>query len=179
MRIRVAALFLFACICPVLIRADHLPEGEVARGKADTVLSGVDVYKSTARQVTAKLGTPTKVADVPSSRDVAGGRDYEWQRDDARLQLWTWNDKDDESVPYSAEVWGTKPAGGIGITGRGLKLGATLADVRRLYGARFSKTRHDDGTLQVIVQWQDETTLYLYFDRRGHIDHMHLLAQIE
>jgi hypothetical protein len=117
LRIRVAALFLFACIYPVLIRADHLLEGEVARGKADTILSGVDVYKSTAKQVTAKLGTPTKVTDVPSSPGVGGGRDYEWQRDDARLQLWTWNDKDEESVPYSAEVWGTKPAGGSGSLG--------------------------------------------------------------
>jgi hypothetical protein len=169
----------FCWLAPAAALADHLPESKIARGKSDAILSGVDVNNSTIRQVIAKLGQPTKVTDVPSTANVAGGRDYEWQRGNVKLQLGTWNDKGDESIAYSAEVWGTKSEGKVGQTGRGLKLGATMADVRRIYGPRFSKSKRDDGTLQVIIQWKDDTTLYLYFDKTGHVYHMHLLAATE
>ncbi len=172
--LRVVVFFAVCLAIPPAAMADHLPENKLARGRADTVLSGVDVYKTPMTKAIAELGKPAKVTDVPS-----WGRDYDWQREGTRLQLGTWNDKGDESVPYSAEVWGAKPAGSIGITGRGLKLGDTLADVRRIYGGRFIKAKHNDGTFHLTIQWEDETTLDLDFDKTGHINHMQLEAEIE
>jgi len=178
---RVITLLLLAlyCLVSTATLADHLPEAKIARGKADTILSGVDVYHSTIRQAIKKLGPPTSAEVIPEKNDIAGGKRYEWKTEKTNLLLVTWNDKGEDSVPYSAEVWGAAPAGKIGITGRGLKLGAMLTDVRRIYGPRFSKSKRDDGTWQIIVQWQDQTTLYLYFDKTGHVGHMHLMAAIE
>lgn len=175
----VVVLFAVCWAIPPAALADHLPENKLARGRADTVLSGVDIYKTPMTKAIVKLGKPAKVTDVPSTPDEGGGRSYEWQRGDTRLELFTWNDKGDESVPYSAEVWGKKPAGNIGTTGRGLHLGDRLADVRRIYGGRFIKTKHKDGSFHLTIQWEDETTLDLDFDKTGYINHMHLMAEVE
>ena len=157
--------------------ADRLPENEIAKGKADDVLSSVNVYKTTINQIFTRLDQPTRTIDV--LEDKNDGRDYEWDRGEIKLFLGTWNDKGNNSIPYSVEVWGKRSVGILGITGRGLKLGHTLADVRQVYGDRFSKYQQDDGTLRVTIQWQDETTFYLYFDHSGKIDHMHLMAATE
>jgi hypothetical protein len=177
-RLATIVLLTVCCRFPVIVFADHLPESEIARGRADTVLSAVNVYHSTMQQVIRKLGQPTSSRTIPDAKDIAGGKQYEWKTKEVRLVAVTW-DEEKNSVPYSVEVWGAKPTGKLGITGRGLNLGATLNDVRRVYGIRFNTSRHDDGTIQLIVQWQDETTLYLYFDETGHVNHMHLIAAIE
>jgi hypothetical protein len=159
--------------------ADHLPENQIAKGKADEVLSSVNVYKTTMGQIFSRLGPPSRTIDVLEDRNIAGGRDYEWDRGEVKIFMGTWNDKGTSSVPYSVEVWGKRPAGILGITGRGLRLGDKLSKVRQIYGHRFGRYQQDDGTLQVTIQWQNETTLYLYFDHSGKVDHIHLMAATE
>lgn len=157
--------------------ADRLPENQIAKGKADDVLSSVNVYKTTVSQIFSRFGRPTRTIDV--LEDKNDGRDYEWDRGEVKLFLGTWNDKGNNSVPYSVEVWGKRSVGVMGVTGRGLKLGNTLEDVRQIYGDKFSKYEQGDGTLRVTIQWQNETTLYLYFDPSGKIDQIHLMAATE
>ena len=69
----------------------------------------------------------------------------------------------------SVEVRGKKADDNFGTTGHGLKLGSTMADVRRLYFPRFS-TVPDNDESQVTLVWS-QTTMHLYSDhvvvRRG------------
>ena len=168
-----AVVLLLCCVGT----ADRLPANQIAKGKADDVLSSVNIYKTTIGQIFSRFGHPSRTIDV--LEDKNDGRDYEWDHGEVKLFLGTWNDKGNNSIPYSVEVWGRRPVVILGITGRGLRLGDTLAEVREIYGERFSKYQQEDGTLQVTVQWQDETTLYLYFDHSGKIDHIHLMAATE
>lgn len=174
----VGVLFLTLVATSMSAVADHLRDSEIARGKADTVLCGVDVYATPLKQVVAELGPPTKGDTTLSTIDQAGGVDYEWQAKGLRIELGAWNAKS-ESVPYSVEVWGTKPVRKLGRTGRGLSLGDTQKDVLRIYGNRLFVTKLADGAKYMIIQWRDDTTLYLTFNLQGQINHMHLLASVE
>ena len=166
-------------LLPCILKADHPPDRETAKGKSDTVLSGVDVYVSTIAAVEKWMGKPARIEDLPERDNIAGGRNYEWRRPGVRLVLGTWDDQGPHSIAYSVEVWGAKPDGIIGTTGKGLRLGSKLASVRRIYGSRVRRLKRDDGTLQVTIQWRDETRLDLYFDWQGRVNHMHLLASTE
>ncbi|MGA7414303.1 MAG: hypothetical protein WBW33_27790 [Bryobacteraceae bacterium] len=55
-------------------------------------------------------------------------------------------------IAYAVDVSGNPNP--MTKTGRGLELGQTLNDLKRVYGSRFRK-RGDD----VIVQWQDGTEM--------------------
>lgn len=162
-----------------ILRADDLPHRLRAKGRSDAILAGIDVYKSDVKAVIAELGQPTKVIDVPDKGPVAGGQDYEWEKAGLKLVCGTWNDKGEDSVCYSVEVWGMDSSNKIGATGRGLRLGATLTDIHRIYGQRMLVSKLDDGDVQVTVQWSDDTTLYVFVNKQGRIDHIHLLASTE
>ncbi len=163
----------------VVFRADDLPDRLRAKGSSDATLAGIDVYKSAVKKVIAKLGQPTRVIDVPNTGPAAGGRDYEWQKGSLKLVCGTWNDKGQDSVCYSVEVWATDSSSKIGMTGRGLTLGATLADIHRIYGQKVLLSKLDGGEVQVTVQWHDDTTLYLFMNKNGRVNHIHLLASTE
>ena len=178
-QIRPVVIMLFFSLVSTVLVADDLPDRLRAKGDSDTTLSGIDVYRSTVKEVIAKLGQPTKVIDVPDTGLVAGGRNSEWKKGGLKLICSTWNDKGEASVAYSVEVWGTEARSKIGDTGRGLGLGATLSDIHRIYGQRMQVSRLEHGKVQITVQWNDDTTLYLFLNDRGHIDHIHLLASTE
>src|SRR5580698_6962733 len=137
---KASLLMLFLSFASAVL-ADDLPDRLRAKGNADTTLAGIDVYKSTIKELIAKLGQPTRVMDVRDRDLVAGGRDYEWEKEGLKLVCGTWNDKGEDSVAYSVEVWGTGSGNKIGITGRGLKLGATLEDIHRIYGRQMQLNR--------------------------------------
>lgn len=174
----IVLLFLFSLTLSVL-RADDLPEHLRIKGAADTLLAGIDVYKSTVREAIIKLGKPTKVIDYPETGPVAGERDYEWEEGQLKLTCGTWYDKGDESVIYSVEVWGKNADGRMGSTGRGLALGSTISEIHRIYGRRMLVNRLENGIVQVTIQWRDDTTLYLFLSKSGHLNHIHLLAATE
>jgi hypothetical protein len=176
---KTVVIMLLSSFASAILVADDLPNRHRAKGSSDTTLAGIDVYTGTVEKVIAKLGEPTKVIDVPDTGIVAGGRNYEWTKKGLRLVCGTWNDKGEDSVVYSVDVWGTSTGGEIGSTGRGLKLGATLSDIHRIYGQRMQLSRLDHGNVQVTIQWNDDTTLYLFLNKNGHIDHIHLLASTE
>ena len=177
--IRTTGIALFIWSCALTIKAEDLPRDERQKGTHETTLSEVDVYKDTIAVVVSSLGRPNKTIETQDTSIVAGGRDFIWKRDGVRLVVGTWNDKGNESTPYSVEVWGPHSNGLLGSTGRGLKLGDTLRAIIRIYGRRFAIYKFSDGRTQVTLQWRDNTTLYVYLDRSGHIDHMHLLAAPE
>jgi hypothetical protein len=170
---------LFLSCGSVVLSADDLPARLRAGGSSDSTLAGIDVYRSAVKTVIARLGQPIRVIDVPNTGPVAGGRDYEWQKGNLKLVCGTWNDKGQDSVCYSVEVWGTDASSMIGATGRGLRIGATLADIHRIYGQKMLLSKLDDGGMQVTVQWRDDTTLYLFINKKGRVDHIHLLASTE
>jgi hypothetical protein len=174
----VVIMLLFSLFSTVLA-ADDLPKHLRAKGNADTTLSGIDVYKSTVKEVIAKIGQPTRAIDVPDTGTVAGGRNYEWEKGGLKLICGTWNDKGEDSVAYSVEVWGTDAGSKLGVTGRGLGLGATLSDIHRIYGQRMQLSSLEHGDFQVTIQWNDDTTLYLFLNNNRHIYHIHLLASTE
>lgn len=80
-----------------------------------------------------------------------------------KIEIGTYDDKGNQSIPYSLEAWGNKAEGKIGRTGRGLKLGDSSENVRRIYGKRFLYNKNNDGTSQIKIQWQDETETGLIF----------------
>lgn len=170
---------LIVSLVSTFLVADDLPDRLRAKGSSDTILSGIDVYKSTVKEVIAELGQPTRIIDVPDTGPVAGGRDYEWQKGSLKLVCGTWNDKGEDSVCYSVEVWGTGSGNKIGTTGRGIRLGSPLADIHRIYGERMLLNKLGNGDTQVTIQWHDDTTLYVFVNKKGHIDHIHLLASTE
>jgi hypothetical protein len=178
-QMKAVVLMLFLSFASALLLADDLPSRRRAKGSSDTKLAGIDVYTSAIKTVIAKLGDPTKVIDVADTGVVAGGRDYEWTKKDLKLVCGTWNDKGENSVVYSVELWGTDAAREIGRTGRGLKLGSTFSDIHRIYGQRMQMSKLDHGIVQITIQWNDDTTLYLFLNKNGHIDHIHLLASTE
>jgi hypothetical protein len=169
----------FLFLGSLVLRADDLPDRLRAKGRADTMLAGIDVYKSPVKAVIAELGPPTKVIDVPETGPVAGERDYEWQKGDLKLVCGTWNYKGQNSICYSVEVWGTDSRSKIGSTGRGLRLGSPLAEIHRIYGQRLLLNMLHDGDAQVTIQWKDDTTLYAFLNKKGRINHIHLLASTE
>ena len=172
-------LCLLLC-CPALL-ADHLPACKIAIGKPEHVLAGVNVYDDTIGEVIKRLGKPdhftaTTNADYPPG---SGERSYEWDRDGVRLRVGTQFRTDAttkkivESAPMIVDVWGEGP-GNLGITGRGLRLGADLTAIKKIYGSRFQKDPH-----AVTLQWKDETTLVIDLKKDGRIVHMQLLAAVE
>jgi len=134
----------------------------------ETVLSAIDLYDSKVEQVIANLGAPSRVAETAASE-----RSYEWDRKTCRLKILA---LDNGSITR-IDVWGTTPDSGIGTTGRGLKLGATIDDARRLY-IRFPAD--SDPTLKGYSYWDcapSRPVLGIDFGKGGRIDHMKLTRE--
>lgn len=171
-----ASFLLLLFLASFVANADDLPARLRAKGSPDTMLAGIDVYTTTVREAIAKLGKPAKVVDYPETGPVAGGRDYEWDNKRLKLVCSTWNDKGENSHIYSVEEWGVDTDGKTYATGRGLTLGSTLSEIHRIYGQRIVVSKLGNGVVQITIQWRDDTTLYLFLNKSGHLDHMQLLA---
>jgi hypothetical protein len=72
-------------------------------------------------------------------------------------------------------VWGTKPEGKLGRTGKGLALGDSINRLRVLYGSRYIERQAKD-VHTVFIEWRDTTGLEIEFDKQGRINHMTLFA---
>ena len=78
----------------------------------------------------------------------------------------------------SIDVVGSCPHAGIGLSGRGLKLGDSLIDARRIYllQSYFGTTPSD--TSPGPFRWSDwAPTLQVDFDKSGKVNHMKLTWQ--
>ena len=163
-------------------RADHLPDNLQARGKPETRLAGIHLTDHTKLSDVIKLyGPPTKVKASESDRpDFSSSYDYYWVRPGLNLHVLI------ERLPRKIPEWeyvslvevdsGTSRK--IARTGKGLRVGDTLKDLKRIYGHRF-KVRdipklkiHD-----VMVQWhREEYSLVAKLDRRNRIKSFGLSA---
>jgi hypothetical protein len=76
------------------------------------------------------------------------------------------------------EVEGSQPTGRIHGTGRGLKLGDDLADVRRIYGPRYKvRNKPKLNIHDVMIQWRvEEFSLVAELNKKGKITKLSLFA---
>ena len=144
--------------------ADHLPDNLIQRGKSDTLLCDIDVYHTTLADVKTRFGAPLSFKNYPETIAAA---EIIWEQEGSRVHVWINADNAVEAVNVSG-----KPSP-IAKTGRGLALGQSLADVRRIYGTRF-RQRGDD----ILLQWEDETELRIHLTA-GRITSLELVADEE
>jgi hypothetical protein len=116
----------------------------------------------------------------PPNLNVVDTYHYRWLKRGIKLHLVVYRFNETKNGEYIAviEVEGSQPTGFIHGTGRGLKLGDDLSDVRRIYGPRYKVRNvpklniHD-----VMIQWRaEEFSLVAELDVRGRITKLSLFA---
>ena len=162
--------------------ADHLDERLQARGTPETTLAGIHLSERTKIADVIRLyGRPTKREGSESDNpNVASSYDYYWirrglnlhvlvQRLPRRMPGW-------EYVSLVEVDYGTSRP--VAKTGKGLRIGNSLKDLKRIYGNRF-KVR-DIPKLNIhdaMIQWrQEEYSLVATLDKRDKITALQLFA---
>ena len=143
-----------------------------AKGKPDTVLSGINVCSTPMWKVFRMLGNPARTERI-TNQPV-----FVWERGEVKLKVSEYTFLRG-LVPNFVEVSGKAPVGDIGKTGRGLALGATLNDIRRVYGRRFPVDVDESHRVSwVSVLWKGQGTAGLDFrlNSKGQVDYIQLLA---
>jgi hypothetical protein len=70
------------------IAGDELPKSKLAQGRAETVLAGVDLFKTPVKQAFSKLGMPAFAQETsPESPGISGSRSYVWKAPKITLQI--------------------------------------------------------------------------------------------
>lgn len=177
---QVAAIVVFAMLTVGQPMADHLDETRVARGKPEHILCGIEVTKSRIADVIRLYGTPIHVEDNPLEDTPGSGEpNYVWEKNGVRMEIgtgyYTRNGKRIESETYSVKVSGKGAHGSLGRTSAGLALGMKWTRLKQLYGNRFFRSSKSS----FLIEFRDETRLYVSVDDSGRITSMHLLANIE
>jgi len=160
--------------------ADHLPPELQARGRPEKRLAGIVPGRSTVADVIKMYGKPSEVTKQgkPAGLNVVDTYDYYWVKSGVKLHLLVYGGSGIKGGEYIAlvEVEGPDVRGMIGRTGSGLKLGDSMAEVKRIYGRRFKERQlpklniHD-----VMIQWREEEfSLIAEFDNRGRIKNLSL-----
>lgn len=128
-------------------------ESVVLKGKADTSICGFDVTKAVLKDVKSKLGK-LKYKDKDELVKV-----YQWNKGALKVEIQI--STDDDSIKH-VTVKGDDPTG-VCKTGRGLQLGQTLDDVKKIYGKLSSETIiSDDGKgVSASLNWEQEADLYI------------------
>jgi hypothetical protein len=144
--------------------ADHLPANLIARGEPETLLCDIDVTHTTLSDLKKRFATPLSYKTHPETEEAA---EIIWVQEGSRVHA-TINA---DNIAYAVEVSG-KPSQ-IAKTGRGLALGQSSADVKRIYGPRFRKR----GT-NITLQWKDGTELRVLLTA-GRISSLELIASVE
>jgi hypothetical protein len=144
---------------------------------SETVVSGVDLRRDTLKQVLKKLGKPSHIE--MSSPRMEWGRTvvtgiYEWQTGKCWVRATTLSERGLDPKITSLDVWGSHPDGEIGTTGRGLKLGDAIRDVRRIYGLRlyFGVTLSEEDSCGLDFSPESLLTLSVDFDAEGRVNHL-------
>lgn len=153
-------LALFACIA----RADHLPESLLAQGPREVSLCGINVYHSRVPELMKKFGKPFTYEKYPKTEEAA---EMVWHANGSKIHV-TVNTID---IAYAVSVEG-KPSD-LTSSGRGLRLGQTLDDLKRIYGNRFLKQGNN-----ITLQWADGTELRASL-RENHVIALTLIAAVE
>jgi hypothetical protein len=157
-------VLILLALFPVVLCADHLPGRLIAQGEHETSLCAIEVNHSHVDELMQRFGTPAVYDKYPKVKDQA---EISWDKDGARIHTYVNVDQ----VAYAVEVSGAPSD--QDATGRGLRLGQTIADVIRIYGNRYRKR----GT-QVTLQWADGTELRISFEK-NRIAKLMLVAPVE
>ena len=161
--------------------ADHLPSELQARGTPERRLAGIRLDRSKVSDVIKMYGKPSRVVHHPKPPNLNTVDTYEyfWTKPGVELHLLVYR-LGVTGGEYIAliEVEGSRASGTYGRTGKGLKLGDKLVDLRRLYGRRFKRDRLPTGEMYAVtVQWRsEEYDLGAWFDERGRITKLSLSA---
>jgi hypothetical protein len=151
-------------LLPGFIFADHLPANLVALGKPETLLCDIDVNHTTLSDLMKRFSTPLSYKTHPETEEAA---EVIWDQEGVRIHATINTD----NIAYAVEVGG-KPSP-IAKTGRGLALGQSSADIKRIYGPRFRQRGND-----VTLQWNDGTELRVRLTS-GRISSLELIANVE
>ena len=156
------ALLALVFVSPMFGQDANNQQPVYAAGKPETVLSGIDVCSTPMWKVYDRLGVPQRT-EHPRIQP-----EYIWERGRVRLIASEYYYLDG-LVPNWVEVSGKAPVGDIGKTGRGLALGATLSDVRRIYGGNFPVDVYR-GVRQVVIEWEKSSeVLYITLDKKDRV----------
>jgi hypothetical protein len=160
--------------------ADHLSGAQVALGHFETRLGPIWLEHTTKNDLIKLYGPPSEEKTLPDDQDSSRGeRLYFWNINGSKLGVRTWFQPKGESSIDSAEVWGTK-ALKWARTGKGLKIGDSEADLKRIYGRRFqSGRRKGDNILYIFIQWANGTEIHVDFSPQNKISHIQIAAPIE
>ena len=172
----IATLLIGAGLSSSVARADHLADVLPAKGKTEKQLAGITLTETTKlSDITRLYGKPTKHKAWESGNPkVSSQYDYYWLRPGLNLHVqierWPGSERVDlvEVNAVSRKVGGT---------GRGLRVGHTLRDLKRLYGSSF-KVRDIPklGIHDVMLQWRSGYSLYANLDRNNRIISLSLSA---
>ncbi len=162
-------------------RADHLPDNLLAQGRPETRLARIDLKDVELADIIRRYGKPNRVKAWESDRpDFSSSYDYYWLKPGLKLHVVVERllrkDPNWEVVTLVEVTSGTSRK--VGRTGRGLKLGDTLMDLKRVYGFRFKVRNipklkiHD-----VMIEWhREEYSLVATLDRHNRISGLTLVA---
>jgi len=160
--------------------ADHLPDHLQARGRPETTLARINLRHASIRKIMRLYGQPSELKKhQPSLPNSAGSVDYYWRKSGLNLHVETFFSDDQpkwESVVFVGVGGGT--ARKTGRTGAGLRLGDTLADLRRVYGRRYHLRDIPKFNIHdADVQWhREEFSLVATLDRHNRITALSLFA---
>lgn len=153
--------------------ADHL--ASQAKGKPEKTLAGITLGRSKIADVIKLYGKPSKVTKEPKppNLNVVEMVHYYWVKGSTNLHILVAG----EYMSF-IEVQGSPGASRIVRTGRGLKIGDDLADVRRIYGPRYKVRNIPNLNIHdVMIQWREEEySLVAYLDSKGKIKSLTLAA---
>jgi hypothetical protein len=179
---RTLIFFSLLVVISVTAVADHLPETLMARGKLETTLAKVNLETGSVDEVLKRLGPPTRKITAPNNPYWAG---YVWDSPTTRLEVEVTHSKTRQFLG-GVTVVRMKPADASSdaseSTGRGLKLGDTLDDLKRIYGPKLQLVKQENipadtapflytpGSELAIVQWKSlDFTLTAGLDDQGRI----------
>jgi len=163
-------------------RADHLDEKQQARGTPETTLAGIHLSEHTKIADVIRLyGRPTRREGSESDNpNFASSYDYYWirrglnlhvlvQRFPRRMPGW-------EYISLVEVDFGTSRS--VAKTGKGLRIGHSLKDLKRIYGHRFKVRDIPDLNIHdAMIQWRrEEYSLVATLDRRDKVTALQLFA---
>jgi hypothetical protein len=178
----VTAMILSVVSFGSIVHADELPDNLQARGKPETRLARIDLKNIKLAGIIRRYGRPNRMKAWESDRpDFSSSYEYDWLRPRLKLHVVVersphGKDPNWEYVSLVEVRSGTSRQ--VGRTGKGLKLGDTFRDLKRIYGFRLKVRNipklkiHD-----VMIQWRQEGySLVATLDRHNRITGLTLVA---
>jgi len=171
-------------------------KNQIATSKPERSLSGIEVGirpKGTHLPNGTSISKIMRMYGPAASRedavvpDGAGGtRFYKWEWPGLRMSVATYffyrgtpeKKTMKESHPAYVDMWGDAPRGAIGTTGRGFALGCTLEQQKAIYGDHYSaQYPEQDGSTPILMEWEDGTTMTVYYGKNGRSNHIRLTSR--